>query len=458
MFFNVHFHVHRVRFARGPAWAPVPGDTEIRVAESLRFGSELRRRRLEAGLSLGALADRVHYSRAHLSRIEIGRSPAPVALARECDIIFDAGGELAVLAPHASVEPRSAARPSPAGEAWVLGLGDEGAEWFQSMPRREALALGAGSFLALNDRGPVRSSAAQDERSAVAFQSMFGQLRRIGQESSPTVVLPTLIAQTGTLRRLASRASGRARDRFLILSARYAEYTGWMSQEAGNDQSALWWTDQAVTMAEAAGDTDLTAYAMIRRSLVALYRRDFVQTVNLARQAQNSSLPPEIREQAMRREAQGHALVGDYDACMRSLDRSRELSTTVDASGGTLALGSTNLPDPAAMVAGWCSYDLGYWSDSAETLDREIARLAPDALRSRARYGVRSAMAHARAGEIDHACTQTGSLLDTVDAVDSATVMGELLSLGRILGRYRNHPPVKLLLPRLNDSLYAAHR
>jgi ribosome-binding protein aMBF1 (putative translation factor) len=48
----------------------------------MSFGAELRRQRLAAGLSLGGLAERVHYSKSHLSKIERDRK-APSVLRRE---------------------------------------------------------------------------------------------------------------------------------------------------------------------------------------------------------------------------------------------------------------------------------------------------------------------------------------------------------------------------------------
>src|SRR6185369_3805286 len=102
---------------------------------------------------------------------------------------------------------------------------------------------------------------------------------------APAALLPTLVAQTHALRLLARQAGPADRARGLLLASRFAEYTGWISQESGDDGAALWWTDLAVDLAEAAGDRELGAYANVRRALVALYRHDSIATVALARQA-----------------------------------------------------------------------------------------------------------------------------------------------------------------------------
>src|SRR6266568_5000123 len=49
------------------------------------FGTELRRLRRAAGISLADLAARVHYSKGYLSRVETGCQSASHAMAQQCD-------------------------------------------------------------------------------------------------------------------------------------------------------------------------------------------------------------------------------------------------------------------------------------------------------------------------------------------------------------------------------------
>jgi hypothetical protein len=179
------------------------------------------------------------------------------------------------------------------------------------------------------------------------------------------------------------------------LAARYAEYVGWMCQEAGNNDMALWWTDRAVELAATGDDRDMASYALVRRALMALYRHDAAATVELSRSAQLGSVLPRIRGLAAQREAQGHALAGDRDACLRCLDSARALFASASSDPGAPVLGPTNLTDPVAMITGWCLYDLGRPGQAAEVLDREITRVPVHALRAHTRYGLRRALAHA---------------------------------------------------------------
>lgn len=431
--------------------AAVPENSEAYVHAGFTvFGAELRRLRVEAGHSLTRMAGLVHYSKAQLSKIETGRKSPTPDLARRCDAILDTGGKLASLV---STRP-SEALPSEEGgngEVWMMHLGSDGGSWFQPVARRRILAGGVASVLAfgLGGNAPLTGTGSPLE----SFRAMFDQFRQLGQTGSASVVLPALIAQTHTMRVLAEQAKPADRREILKLGARYAEYAGWMFQEAGDDPAALWWTDRAVEMAAAGEDHDLATYSLVRRALVALYRQDIRQTIEPADEARRAKVPARIRGLAAQRVAQGHALAGDYDACMRNLDQARELLSAREPESAP-TLGPTNPDDPSAMVAGWCLYDLGRYEQSAAILDRELPRVRATALRSRARFGMRRALAHAAAGNTDYACSLVPELLDMSDTVGSATVATDIRSLDRTLARFSARSSVRELQPRLTLSLH----
>ncbi len=291
---------------------------------------------------------------------------------------------------------------------------------------------------------------------AEIFGDHFDQMRRLGQTSAPGTLLPLLTVQTHTLGDLAAQADAVNRSRLLVLAARYAEYAGWMAQEAGDNSLALWWTAQAVELAEAGGDRYLASYALVRRALVAFYAGDATRTVQFVGPAQASGLPPRIRGLAAQREAQGHALAGDDYACRRSLDRARDMLAVADVEtdGGAPVLGTVSLADPAAMVTGWCLYDLGRADQAAEVFDRECPRIPAPAVRSRARYGVRRALAHAASGEPERACDVASELLPFVPALRSATIQADVRRLARELQRFRASRSVRDLQSLLATALH----
>jgi transcriptional regulator with XRE-family HTH domain len=423
------------------------------VPKATCFGQELRRRRLAAGLTLTALSKLVHYSKAQISKVERGLKAPSRDLARLCDSALDAGGELMALVP---VRPKYAEAPHAADgeEVWLMALSGDGQSWFQPLSRRQLMTMGVAASVGMNIGHPNTTSPAGNTTLLAASRTMFDNFRQLGQAVGPGALLPALIAQTHSLRELSARTGARTRDGLLRLASRYAEYTGWMMQEMGNDQGALWWTRHAVELAAAGGDRDLAAYGHVRHALITLYRDDAAQTLDLARQAQHPKLPPRIRGLAAQREAQGHALAGDYDACMRSLDRaSALLSTPTSQPDGTPVIGTTNLPDPVGMITGWCLYDLGRPREAAEVMGRQMASVPPHALRTRVRYGMRRALAHAMAGELEAACDLIGRLLPAAATVSSATIARDMGALARTLSRHPKNAAVQRVTAELGTAL-----
>ncbi|MCW8102208.1 helix-turn-helix domain-containing protein [Streptomyces tauricus] len=421
------------------------------------FGQELRRRRMAARWSLEQLGQRVHYSKGQLSKVERGLKRPTPELARLCDTQLKADGALAELVPVVRSRP-PLARPVHDDEVWLMQLGKDGSSSFRPVTRRGVMAAGAASVLTMRAGDPPPQSSVEDvEESAEtvvdASRLMFDQFRRFGQASGPAGVLPPLIAQTHSLEQLALRTGPRTRRSLLVLASRYAEYAGWMAQEGGDDAAALWWTERAVQLANAGQDTGLAMYAHVRGSLISLYRGDVTQAVQLATRALESTAPPRVRGLAAQHLAQSKAVEGDYDACMRSLDRARELLARDAADPGQPVLGASHVPDVVSMFTGWCLYDLGRPGQAAESLDIEIRRIPEHALRTRARYGVRRALAHAAAGDVDQACEVASGLLPSVRLIRSATVRADLRRLSHTLGRHARHASVRALTPELTSAL-----
>jgi hypothetical protein len=271
-------------------------------------------------------------------------------------------------------------------------------------------------------------------------------------------VLPTVIAQTHTLRGLAGTASSPRREELLRLAARHAEYAGWMAQEAGDERSAMWWTRVAVEMGTSGGDTELATYAFVRQALIALYHDDAAGTIELAQRAQaGSRTSRRVRRLGALREAQGHALACDYDQCRRALDRAAALSGPgEDGVPSNPVIGSASVSGDSLheLVTGWCLHDLGRYTEAAEVLDRQLLAFPASARRAFARFGARRALAYLAAGEVEHASALTGETLDATALVDSATVRHDLRRLTHSFVRWRKHGPVRDLYPRLTAALH----
>ena len=328
--------------------------------ENVSFGAELRRLRTEAGWSLADLAEAVHYSKSHLSKVETGRKSPSADLARACDTALGAEGRLAALVRGRRPTTRSGASGPPLPAAGP------------PLSPPHAFALGAGALLGLGPSGKEPPAFLGSADVLTAFRSMFDQARVLGQRTGPTLVLPTVAAQAHALTRLARGAKPKLAVPALLLASRFAEYGGWLAQEAGNSHGALWWTKHAVDLAAQAGDQEMRAQALIRRACVAMYAHDGLHTVALAQQAYAIAPSPRLRAMASEREAQGHALTGDYDQCRRALDRAEKEAAHETAEPSDRPLLGVDSAEPLAVVTGWCMHDLGRPAEAAEILDREL--------------------------------------------------------------------------------------
>jgi hypothetical protein len=428
------------------------------------FGTELRARRQAAGYSLGQFATLIHYSKGYLSKVESGDKPGNTALARQCDAQLDAHGELLALATDQDTTRADA--PDPAGldtvsatGSWTMRMGADGTGSFTLLPDDDAaptdvFASGLGFA---SDRSPVDPDAV-----AAHFGLRFDLARTLGQQMSPLTMLPVLIAETHMLRGLAARTAPGEAAPLWRMAARYAEFVGWMVQEAGNQQAALWWTVAAVRMSDLTGDADLRPYALVRRAELTLHEDDGRQTIDLALRAlADPSASARVRALASHRVAQGYALLGDAQECVRALDRSAGLMAEAGSDqGATTALGSINTPDMTSMITGWCLFDLGRPAEAATLLEAGLLGFAAASSRAKSRYGVRTALAQAGAGEVERACEILGLLATELGQIDSETVRHDLRLLHRELRRRSTAPGVRDLLPLFGELLRGpeAHR
>ncbi|MBK3571977.1 ATP-binding protein, partial [Streptomyces sp. MBT62] len=134
------------------------------------FPAQLRRLRRERGLSLADLARRTHYSKGYLSKIETGVKRATVDVARQCDHILGAEGELLKLVREAAPAER-AGGPAADGTApacpyrGLAAFTPRDAAWFFGRERATAALVervfqrvGGGPLLLVAPSGAGKSS------------------------------------------------------------------------------------------------------------------------------------------------------------------------------------------------------------------------------------------------------------------------------------------------------------
>lgn len=369
------------------------------------FAEELRRRRLVHGYSLAELAARVHYSKGHLSKIENRTKAATADLARACDAVLNAGGTLLALVGPPRPKRPAIGPPSPSQD-----------------PGRCAWSLVS---YADSEDG---ADGAPDLDSTDFYASLFDRYREFGLRKRAADVLHSLVPQVELVRAAAQAAD---EPNLWLLTARYAEYTGWMAQEAGQERAAASFTELSAHYAARAHAPEFAHYARVRAAEFALYRRDAAKAVRLASPiARNPAVTGSVRSLAAEREAQGYALAGYELECCRALDRAAELHST---SGRDHRFGSQSISEPLIMATGSALLDLGRPAKASAVFDRHVHCVATTALRAWLRFELRRALAHATAGELDHGCELATALLSGITTVGSVTLRADLARLSRLL-------------------------
>jgi transcriptional regulator with XRE-family HTH domain len=387
------------------------------------FGTRLMRLRIASGRSLAQAADRIHISRSHLGNLETGRKRPTAEIAKACDAAFGASGALIVLA----LEARTCRKTEPSG-------------W-------RAPRSGAAKACFSQDPGEVL------EACTVSFR----QWRAAGQHERPRDLLAGLATEAGHVAEVASTAGrGTLQDDLWMLAARYAEFTGWMFQEAAQDAAAERWTKTATDWATRAGDHDMASYAWERRALTALYNGDAEATVALARRAgECSGVSPRVLGLAARREAQGHALGGDKGAYQCALDRSRELLSHGPAPyPNGVSWGPNTITDSSLVIEASSLVDLRCFGEAAELFDDEPCRSAQQVPpRTQTRFAVKQSLALLGSGDIDRACNVLDSVLPSIARVDSATIRCDMRRLLNGFNRRRSRPRAASALPNIHNVL-----
>ncbi len=367
------------------------GDPEA-VARRL-LGVVLRHVRTEAGLSLRDLGKRCHHDYSRLSRMETGEHLGDPALLAEIDRILGAGGLLTTLRAAADL-PSDPPGPVLAAPAVGMGHAGDGAAVMLEMrttdgrsvrvsiPRREfaqLLASGAlgtllpAGVLTLGEADRLATVMAQPSRVDPQVIGYFDRLLiehyTADQILGPHQLLGPVLAQLDMLDALRRHARPPVATPLLRMLARYAEFVGWLQQDAGDLPAAMYWSDRASQWAQSAGDYQMAAYLLIRKGNIAYLADDAHTVIELATAAQDApgDIDPKITALAAQQEARGWAMINDGDRCRRKLDTAAHLLST-SPDGGE--------PTTTVYIQ---YYDLGVLEDQSATCFRSIGR-AEDAV------------------------------------------------------------------------------
>ncbi|GAB3069881.1 hypothetical protein GCM10027186_24530 [Micromonospora schwarzwaldensis] len=250
-----------------------------------RFGPELRRLRMSAGLSLRQLAPLVLSSRGHLHDLETGRRQPTVDLVGRLDNALGANGLLAGMRHHQAAAPAD--------------------------PER----------LAYVARHPRRV----DHVTLRALAESLAAHRRLEDTLGATSLLPTVRAQLDMMASLVAEATGVLRPQVVDVAAQWAQFGGWLYAASDRRRLAGRWYRTALEWGTEAGNPDMIATVLSMRGHLAWSERRADAVIDLSAAAARQPASPGVRALAVQQQARGHALTGEASAVTGLLDRAADL-------------------------------------------------------------------------------------------------------------------------------------
>lgn len=232
-------------------------------------------------------------------------------------------------------------------------------------------------------------------------------------------LLPVVEAQVRVIEELGRSGDSAARRKFRHVHARYAEFLGWLHQDAGNFRQATDWSNIAFTLAHELGHARLKSYVRMRQSNIAEdlgATRSVLELAEQARRYTESSMP-RLRALALRQHARGQARLGRPEACARSIDMAAEYAEEAGDEDTDLAGYCTT--EFIAVEAADCWMELGRTDRAIESLEKALTHWRSTNRRDFGRGLALLACAQARTGQHDEAlaaarqalviATETGS-------------------------------------------------
>lgn len=165
------------------------------------------------------------------------------------------------------------------------------------------------------------------------LQRTLAELASADNHMGSAAVLPAAESEAHLLSTLAAGTSGPLRNEILMLASRYAEFCGWLRQDAGDTDAAQRWSDRALDLAQELGAAHEVSYVLMRKSNLEIEVGHPVRAIGLADAAlrQGKLLTPQLRAVALRQRALGHSMTGDVRGCLSALDAARDEVLTADA-------------------------------------------------------------------------------------------------------------------------------
>ncbi len=422
-----------------------------------KLGVVLRDLREARGLTLAVVARQAGCSESLVSYVESGHRHLHSWLAQELDRIYGTGGAVASLVRNSGGTPHeNSASGVPGSDVFVVLLPQGGAT--MPLSRREVMAaLGLGIVTGGLQGEFERALDGIDLGGDVLqyFQESFDGFKEAIRILPPARLVDAMTGNVAILDGLRRRATSDERHRYSTLQAHYAESLSWLSEEAGDLPSAMWWIDRASQWAQAAGWSGMTTGGYVRRSMMVMsFSGDGLRVVDQARQVLDMpQASPRMKGLAAKQMAHGYALAGNRDESRRALDAAMDwLVQPVREDDAALGQLIAMNDDLFVVYQTTCDVYLGYGARVIPVLEPRLESLARSSFRRATITRAKLARAYANAGQPDEACRVAWETLDAIEQIDSQSARSELRRAMPVFNQWHGRSDVKEVVHRLGRN------
>jgi len=325
-------------------------------------------------------------------------------------------------------------------EAHARQLADSLA-WIAAVNRRELLYLLPGVTGASPLVARTSPEATPDLDAGMHPVEHFQHMRKLLIDNDNMFGARSLVllvqGQINVLHRLRRSYRGADGQKLLHLQIQFAEFCGWLYQDAGIYHTAVHWLGRALELAHMCDDRDSIAFVLARRSQLAADMGDPSGALDAAEAALRMApgASGRVVTIATAFAAHGHALRQNAAKCERGYAQAQDLfgrRETDPSCPWALLLDRSYIEVQRARSLTF----LGEYGAAVDSFHAAISGLPGGYRRDRGVYLAREAVAHVGNGDADQAAVVGLRALGIGAETRSARIIRELMNLDAALGKF----------------------
>jgi tetratricopeptide (TPR) repeat protein len=267
----------------------------------------------------------------------------------------------------------------------------------------------------------------------------------------PSYLIPAVQGQLPVIEQICRMTRGADHEAALRLGSQFTEFCGWLYQDSGDYECAMYWTDRSLEYAVELDNRRVISYVLMRKSNIATESGQAGHGLGLANAAlkHHHQLTPRLHAVVLRQRANAYAMLSESAAFAQDIeDAFTQATAGVSQNEDDLAPYCT--PSYVEMEAGASWVKLNSAESAIPVFEASRARWsAAEQTRDQALCLARLATAYAAAGELEQACAVAEDLITIANGLGSARVATQITDLRASLSPWLRDPAVADLLHRL---------